>query len=85
MIIGLFFGSQIWQVDLSDPFIQNLNSGDETPYSIHDTGPNNDITYSTFHGQGTDGNSFFNFYQLFFFFSFHFVPNDGMINVDSVP
>ena len=87
IFVNIILGSRIlsvqaYQIQFGSDFLQNLNTGDETPYSVDDSPPYNDINWSTFRGQG--GGDFV-LERLLLFFSFINEPNDGMINVNSVP
>ncbi|NVM31019.1 MAG: alpha/beta hydrolase [Candidatus Helarchaeota archaeon] len=83
MVLGqLFITVQISEAQRQSKFHQSLDIGDETPYSVDDTPPHNDINWSTFRGDG-DGGFFWE--RLLYFFAFRAEPTDGMINVDSVP
>jgi len=79
------FAKQARQMHPADSFIQNLNEGDETPYSTTDNTPYNHITWSTFRGQGQGGDLVLILAQIAFFFAFKFGSNDGLVNEDSVP
>lgn len=69
------------QVQMGSSFLRNLNYGDLTPHSVDDSPPYNDITWSTFRGNG--GGKFF-FERLLIAFSFVNKPCDGQVTVDSV-
>jgi hypothetical protein len=79
---GLILSVSAQQVKAGSTFLQVLNTGDKTPYSVDDAPPHNDINWTTFRGDG--GGKFF-FERLLIFFSFVNKPNDGEVTVDSVP
>ncbi len=73
---------QAREVQVGSAFLNNLEIGDNTPYSVDDVPPFNDINWTTFRGDGSSG---FFFERVLIFFSFINEPNDGEVTVGSVP
>ena len=78
----LIFTFQAGEVGVGSAFLKTLETGDDTPYSVDDSPPYNDINWTTFRGDGSNG---FFFERLLIFFSFINEPNDGEVTVGSVP
>jgi pimeloyl-ACP methyl ester carboxylesterase len=82
LLKALIFTVQAGEVGVGSAFLKTLDTGDDTPYSVDDSPPYNDINWTTFRGDGSGG---FFFERLLIFFSFVNEPNDGEVTVGSVP